>query len=64
VNGLLVEPGDPAALADALRRFFADAELRGRLAAAAPGSVSGLTPEDVLGWLEERLLEAAGRPRT
>jgi glycosyltransferase involved in cell wall biosynthesis len=62
VNGLLVEPGDPAALADALRRFFADDHLRRRLAAAAAGSVSGLTPELVLTWLEDRLLEAAGRP--
>ena len=62
VNGLLVEPGDPAALADALRRFFADDDLRRRLAAAAAGSVSGLTPELVLTWLEDRLLEAAGRP--
>jgi glycosyltransferase involved in cell wall biosynthesis len=62
LNGLLVEPGDPAALADALRRFFADDNLRRRLAAAAAGSVSGLTPELVLTWLEDRLLEAAGRP--
>jgi glycosyltransferase involved in cell wall biosynthesis len=62
VNGLLVEPDDPLALAAALRRFFADDELRRRLAAAAPGSVSGLTPELVLEWLEERLREAAGRP--
>jgi glycosyltransferase involved in cell wall biosynthesis len=64
VNGLLVEPGDPAALANALRRYFADDDLRRRLAAAAPGSVSGLTPERVLEWLEDRLLEAAGRPRS
>ena len=62
VNGLLLEPGDPAALAAALRRFFGDDDLRRRLAAAAPGSVSGLTPELVLEWLEERLEEAAGRP--
>ncbi len=31
-NGLLVPPGDPAALAAAIRRFFAEPELRARLA--------------------------------
>ncbi|WGF89051.1 glycosyltransferase family 4 protein [Marinivivus vitaminiproducens] len=35
VNGLLVEPGDPAALADALERVLGDAPLRGRLQDAA-----------------------------
>ena len=35
VTGLLVPAGDPAALADALRRLLADAALRARLGAAA-----------------------------
>ncbi|TLU70917.1 glycosyltransferase family 4 protein [Lichenicoccus roseus] len=34
-NGLLVQPGDVAALADAMRRLIDDSELRRRLAAAA-----------------------------
>ena len=37
VNGLIVEPGDPTALAGGLRRLACDAELRGRLAGAARG---------------------------
>jgi glycosyltransferase involved in cell wall biosynthesis len=59
VNGLLVPPGDPAALAAAIRRFFADEELRGRLRAAAAGSVRHLDPEHVLRQIEELLEEAA-----
>ncbi len=35
VNGVLVEPGDRVALADALERLLGDATLRSRLAAAA-----------------------------
>jgi glycosyltransferase involved in cell wall biosynthesis len=34
VSGLLTPPGDPAALADALHRLLADADLRHRLGAA------------------------------
>jgi glycosyltransferase involved in cell wall biosynthesis len=34
-TGLLVRPGDPDALAEALRRVVGDAELRARLGAAA-----------------------------
>jgi glycosyltransferase involved in cell wall biosynthesis len=59
VNGLLVRPGDPDALAEAIRRFFADEELRARLRAAARGSVDGYAPEQVYGRIEELLLETA-----
>ncbi len=47
-NGLLVEAGDPAALADALVRVLSDSTLAGRLAAAARPSVEPwiATPED------------------
>ena len=57
-NGLLVPPGDPHALAGAIRRFFADAELRERLAAAAPGSVAGYSEEAVFGRIEAELQRA------
>jgi glycosyltransferase involved in cell wall biosynthesis len=55
-NGLLVPPRDPAALADAVRRYFADERLRGRLGAAAALSVEAYAPEQVLARLEETLL--------
>lgn len=58
-NGLLVAPGDAAALAAALRRYRDDGELRGRLRAAAAPSVEALRPERLLARIEERLEEAA-----
>jgi glycosyltransferase involved in cell wall biosynthesis len=54
-NGLLVPPGDPAALAAAVWRFFSDAALRERLATAAPGSVAGHTEEAVFSAIEAEL---------
>jgi glycosyltransferase involved in cell wall biosynthesis len=57
VNGLLVSPADPDALGAAIRRFFADEALRGRLRAAAPGSVARFAPEQVYERLEGMLLE-------
>jgi len=59
VNGLLVPPGDPVALAEALRRVADDRGLRDRLAAAAAPSVADLTPDRVYGRIEELLREAA-----
>jgi len=53
---LLVPPGDPDTLADAIRRFFADDELRGRLRAAARSSVARFAPETVFDTLEETLV--------
>ena len=60
-NGLLVPARDPQALADAIRRFFADEQLRARLTAAAPGSVAGYTEEAVFSGIENRLEQAARR---
>ncbi len=60
-NGLLVPARDPRALAEAIRRFFADEDLRARLAAAAAGSVAGYTEDAVFSRIEERLAEAARR---
>lgn len=58
-NGLLVPRGDPAAMAEAIRRFFADDALRDRLRRAATGSVGDYAPERVYGRIEELLQEAA-----
>ena len=57
-NGLLVVPRDPAALAVALERFFADPELRARLAAAAPASVEGYSEQSVFTRIESELQRA------
>jgi glycosyltransferase involved in cell wall biosynthesis len=60
VNGLLVGAGDTAALGDAVRRYFADDELRERLRSAAAASVAAYAPERVFGELEETLRRIAG----
>jgi glycosyltransferase involved in cell wall biosynthesis len=59
VNGLLVEPGDVEGLTAAIRRFYADAELRERLRAASAPSVSRYAPEAIYGQLEEILRRCA-----
>jgi glycosyltransferase involved in cell wall biosynthesis len=58
-NGLLVEPGDVAALAVAIDRFFTDAEFAARLRANAAPSVAEYSAEHVYRRLEAILLRAA-----
>jgi glycosyltransferase involved in cell wall biosynthesis len=58
VNGLLVPPNEPESLAGAISRFFADADLRARLSAAAAPSVRRFAPEAVLDTLEAALARA------
>ncbi len=60
-NGLLVAPNDPAALGDAIRRYFDDGDLRRRLAEAAPGSVAAFTEESVFARIEAELERTAVR---
>jgi glycosyltransferase involved in cell wall biosynthesis len=57
-NGLLVPPGDPEALATALRRILEEPGLRHRLAAEAKPSVEALSSDIVYGKLEALLTEA------
>ena len=59
-NGLLVPAGDADALAGAIRRFFADGDLRARLAAAAAPSAERFAPERTVEQLEAILQKAAG----
>ncbi len=59
VNGLLVAAGDTDALAEAVRRYFDDDELRERLRAAAAPSVAAYAQERVFGELEATLLRVA-----
>ena len=58
-NGLLVPPNDSEALSAAIARFFTDTRLRERLAAAAPGSVTGYSEQAVFGTIEAELAKAA-----
>jgi glycosyltransferase involved in cell wall biosynthesis len=59
VNGLLVPPGDPVALAAAIERFLADGELRRRLDDAARASVARFAPEAIVDMLETVLRRVA-----
>ena len=57
-NGLLVPPGDPTALAAAIKRFFSDNDLRARLTEAAPASVEGYSEDVVFTTIEAELERA------
>jgi glycosyltransferase involved in cell wall biosynthesis len=58
-NGLLVPPGDAAALGAAIARVLDDHGLRERLAAAAAPSVAPLAEDVLLGRIEALLVEVA-----
>ena len=57
VDALLVPPGDPAALAEAVRRLAGSDELAGRLAWAGRATYEARASEDVLGARWRSLLE-------
>jgi glycosyltransferase involved in cell wall biosynthesis len=59
-NGLLVPPGDEAALTGAVHRLFGEAGLLERLQAAAAPSVAAYSAERVYGRLLDILSSAAG----
>jgi glycosyltransferase involved in cell wall biosynthesis len=60
-NGLLVAPGDAAALAAAINRYFGDEALRERLAGAAAASVAAYTEVSVFSRIDDELARAAAR---
>ncbi len=64
VDGILVPPDDPAALADGMRRLMEDRELRRRLASRAPEVAQRFGLDRVLGLWEAVLERAARRRRT
>jgi glycosyltransferase involved in cell wall biosynthesis len=61
-NGLLVDPDDPQALADAMVRVLIDRELAGRLASGAEGSAAEwvATPEEFAQRLVRLFRQVAG----
>jgi glycosyltransferase involved in cell wall biosynthesis len=61
VNCLLYEPGNPAALADAVRRVAGDATLRHRLVHGGRETASGLTVETLADVMEAWHVGAADR---
>ena len=63
-SGLLVPPGDQAALAAAIRRVLADGELRSRLSVGAQTKVRTFTASAVAEQLESVYERVAPRPPT
>ena len=64
VNCLLFSPGDPAALADALRRLADDVPLRRRVAEGGARTARDLTIDRYAERAEAVHLAAAARPLT
>lgn len=60
IDGILVPPGQPAAIAAALGRLMASEELRSRLAAAAPRVLERYALDMVLAAWDRALAEIAG----
>jgi colanic acid/amylovoran biosynthesis glycosyltransferase len=60
VNGLLVEPGDATALADALAKLLADDELRIRLGDAARATSASYTVDAIAATYRALLLDTCG----
>lgn len=58
-NGLLVAPHDADAIAAAVERLIRDDELRRSLAAAAPGSVDGLSEPRILRLIVDAIVDEA-----
>ena len=63
LNGLLVPPGDPDALAAAIERVLMDQALAKRLAEAGLARVRAFSPEIIVRQYENALEEAACGPR-
>lgn len=65
-TGLLVPPADPGALAAAIERLVAEADLRERLGAAAHGRAADFSPEEVVPQFEQayEVAQATRRGRT
>ena len=62
--GLLVEPGDPAALADGLRRMLGDRDLRDRCARAGEQAVRECFTAEVMARETAAVLERFTKPTT
>jgi glycosyltransferase involved in cell wall biosynthesis len=61
VNGVLYEPGDRAALAEAMRQLAADPERRRRLSEAALASVAAFEPRAIADRVEQLYRDAIAR---
>jgi phosphatidylinositol alpha-mannosyltransferase len=64
VDGLLVSPGDPVALAGAMDYLLGDPGLRSRLVRAGRRKAAGLRWERIASVVEAAYQEACGLPRT